>query len=34
MIALAIPGNDLAGIILAVLVLGYLIYALTSPERF
>ena len=34
MIALAIPGNDLAGIVLAALVLGYLVYALVFPERF
>jgi K+-transporting ATPase KdpF subunit len=33
MLALAISGNDLAGLIIAVLVTAYLVYALIFPEK-
>ena len=32
-IALAMPGEDLAGIILSAIIIGYLIYALIFPEK-
>jgi K+-transporting ATPase KdpF subunit len=32
-LGLAISGNDLAGIIVSVVVLAYLIYALVFPEK-
>lgn len=33
MLALAMSGNDLAGLIVAVVLVGYLIYALIYPEK-
>jgi len=33
MLALAMSGNDLVGLIIAVLVTAYLIYALIAPEK-
>jgi len=33
MLALAMSGNDLVGLIIAVLVTAYLIYALIFPEK-
>ena len=33
MFALAMSGNDLVGLIIAVLVVAYLIYALIFPEK-
>ena len=32
-LALAISGDDLAGLIIAVLVTAYLVYALLRPEK-
>jgi K+-transporting ATPase KdpF subunit len=33
MLALAMSGNDLVGLIIAVLVTAYLVYALLAPEK-
>jgi K+-transporting ATPase KdpF subunit len=33
MLALAMSGNDLVGLIIAVLVIAYLVYALIFPEK-
>jgi len=33
MIALAMSGDDLVGLIIAVLVTAYLVYALIAPEK-
>jgi K+-transporting ATPase KdpF subunit len=33
MLALAMSGNDLVGLIIAILVTGYLIFALLAPEK-
>jgi len=33
MLALAMSGDDLVGLIIAVLVTAYLIYALIAPEK-
>ncbi len=33
MVALAMSGNDLVGLVIAVLVIAYLIYALIFPEK-
>ena len=33
MFALAISGDDLVGLIIAVLVTAYLVYALIAPEK-
>ena len=33
MVALAMSGDDLVGLIIAVLVTAYLIYALIAPEK-
>jgi K+-transporting ATPase KdpF subunit len=33
MLALAMSGNDLVGLIIAVLIVAYLIYALIFPEK-
>jgi K+-transporting ATPase KdpF subunit len=33
MLALAMSGNDLVGLIVAVLVVAYLVYALIFPEK-
>jgi K+-transporting ATPase KdpF subunit len=33
MLALAMSGDDLIGLIIAVLVTGYLVYALIAPEK-
>jgi len=33
MLALAMSGSDLVGLIIAVVVTGYLIYALLAPEK-
>ena len=33
MFALAMSGDDLVGLIIAVLVTAYLVYALIAPER-
>jgi K+-transporting ATPase KdpF subunit len=32
-LALAMSGNDLVGLIIAVLVTAYLVYALLAPEK-
>ena len=32
-LALAMSGDDLVGLIIAVLVTGYLVYALVNPEK-
>jgi K+-transporting ATPase KdpF subunit len=33
MLALAIGGGDLVGLIIAILVIAYLVYALLAPEK-
>jgi K+-transporting ATPase KdpF subunit len=33
MLALAMSGNDLIGLIIAVLIIAYLVYALIWPEK-
>jgi K+-transporting ATPase KdpF subunit len=33
MLALAMSGDDLVGLIIAVLVIAYLVYALICPEK-
>jgi K+-transporting ATPase KdpF subunit len=33
MLALAMSGDDLAGLIVSALIVGYLVYALVFPER-
>jgi len=33
LLALAMSGNDLIGLIIAVLVTAYLVYALLAPEK-
>jgi K+-transporting ATPase KdpF subunit len=33
MLALAMSGNDLVGLVIAVLVVAYLVYALIFPEK-
>jgi K+-transporting ATPase KdpF subunit len=33
MLALAMSGDDLVGLIIAVLITGYLVFALIAPEK-